>query len=259
MRYYVLQKHNFGIGNFINCTPTIRHVAEHFEEPVPVLFQLPHVAEMYRDTSYIMPVDDPGSRILLFGSNTINQQIPDSQFIYNKVKAQLGMKDWPMHPTHVDRCPKPQAIIDEIGDDRYCVIVRGTAENEFSVPGYTERKDPGDDIYRHIIHTIKKDMRIVFIGTDADYKRWIGTMGIWCFEQPGIFILNDIRASLGALRFADLVIANDSGMYHAAGAMNKRMLVLWKDTAFEKNKSPGKNITFAMKGNWMETFSTFYE
>ena len=76
-------------------------------------------------------------------------------------------------------------------------------------------------------------------------KNWVTTP---------IIILNDIRKSLGALYHSDLIISNDTGMYHAAGALNKKIFVLWKDTNFNKNKSPGKKCIFSQNKAWWEDY-----
>ena len=50
------------------------------------------------------------------------------------------------------------------------------------------------------------------------------------------------------------IISNDTGMYHVAGAFNKPIFVMWKDSPFEKNISPGEACFFSRKGKWLEDF-----
>ena len=69
--------------------------------------------------------------------------------------------------------------------------------------------------------------------------------------------LDNIRKALAIIRDAQLVIANDTGLAHAAGAMNKKLLVLWKDTPFIKNQNPGINTQYAMKNEWEEQVINF--
>ena len=46
-KFYVHQRKGWEVGNFINCTPTIQTLSSVTKEPVPVLFDTEHVAEMY--------------------------------------------------------------------------------------------------------------------------------------------------------------------------------------------------------------------
>ena len=55
------------------------------------------------------------------------------------------------------------------------------------------------------------------------------------------YYTNDIRQSLALIRDAKLIISNDTGLAHAAGAMNKEIIIFWKDTMLPKNGNPGKN------------------
>ena len=54
------------------------------------------------------------------------------------------------------------------------------------------------------------------------------------------------RMALAMIREADYVVANDSGLAHAAGAMNKPMTILWKNTSLPKNANPGKRTNYKM-------------
>ena len=42
------------------------------------------------------------------------------------------------------------------------------------------------------------------------------------------------------IREADFIVCNDTGLAHAAAAMNKPMTILWKNTSLPKNGNPGR-------------------
>ena len=65
-------------------------------------------------------------------------------------------------------------------------------------------------------------------------------------------IKDDIIGSLAALNDADFVISNDTGMYHAAGALDKRQFVMWKDTNKIKNSTPSKKAYIS--NDWIKDF-----
>ena len=89
------------------------------------------------------------------------------------------------------------------------------------------------------------------------YQSFINKMEVWC-NKP-IVILNDMRKTLGALNNASFIIANDTGMYHASGALDIKTLVLWKDTFFVKSKCPGLSCTYAFEDKWSLEFNNWYK
>tara|TARA_B100000315_G_scaffold257762_1_gene307613 strand:- start:1547 stop:3160 length:1614 start_codon:yes stop_codon:yes gene_type:complete len=246
--YYVFQKRGWGIGNFIMCTPTLKTLSDHFGVPVPVHFDDSHIEEMFIDCPFIKIINQENifDREILFGSDLINEDIEDWQYIHQLVTTHLSIQFESIPQTYVDSCPKPG----ELGK-RSCVIVRGAA-NDSWIP----EKDPGDDIYKHILEQVSKEFKVVFIGATSDYERFIKSMKNWV-EDP-IIILDDMRKSLGAISGAEFVISNDTGMYHAAGALNKDVFVMWKKTLFTKNKSPGNNCKFSFPRHWKEDFDDWY-
>ena len=76
-----------------------------------------------------------------------------------------------------------------------------------------------------IIKTIGQSYKIVFVGTDMDYQRFINKMEVWC-NKP-IVILNDMRKTLGVLNNASFIIANDTGPAHMAAHLGVSGVVLF--------------------------------
>jgi ADP-heptose:LPS heptosyltransferase len=62
---------------------------------------------------------------------------------------------------------------------------------------------------------------------------------------------------LSLIQNAKLIISNDTGLAHAAGAMNKNILILWKDTPFIKNQNPGLNTKYCYKKDWSDCIKEF--
>jgi hypothetical protein len=69
--------------------------------------------------------------------------------------------------------------------------------------------------------------------------------------------IGDIRRSLSLVRDAKKIISNDTGLAHCAGAMNKDILILWKDTPFIKNQNPGKKTIYSQKQNWIKDINNY--
>ena len=110
--------------------------------------------------------------------------------------------------------------------------------------------DESIKLYKKILGMIPKKYKVIYIGNSYDYE-----VGLRNLEKHrGKAILNKIIKCASLLTHADHVISNDTGWYHAAGALNKKTFVMWKDTPFEKNWSPGKDVFYSRKGNWTSDF-----
>ena len=216
--YYVEQHPSFALGNFINCTPTLRYLAEPDGTPLPVLFNTEYVRQCFLDCPFIEHIDKPqGKR--LFGSEMVcraNSE-PDYAYIFRQVTGRQWSDQW---HTYVDQPGAPAKF-------PIPVIVNGSGSER---EGYVASKDVGAEPYLAAGSAL-------FVGSEADLAR-----NPWATS----FHVGDIRRALGYIANAPCVIANDTGLAHAAGAMNKPLLVLWKDTRFPRCSNPGKNTTYAM-------------
>jgi hypothetical protein len=183
---------------------------------------------------------------VLFSSAMVNEEIEDWKYIHQFICEHFEIQVETISHTYVDLCNKPKRLMNQ-----YCVIARGMINNK-----WVYRKDPGDAIYRYIIELISQDRQIVFIGTQSDYNRYINKMAGWA--KNSIVIINDMRSSLGAIAYCDFMVSNDTGMYHAAGALNKDVFVMWKHTPFIKNRSPGNYCKFSFIRHWKSDFDEWY-
>ena len=69
-----------------------------------------------------------------------------------------------------------------------------------------------------------------------------------------VTVLNSIEDTLAIINNAKFIITNDTGFYHAAGALQKDSFVLWKDTPLIKNQAPSSTCFFSRKGKWEDDF-----
>jgi hypothetical protein len=220
--YYVEQHPSFALGNFINCTPTLRYLSERDGRPVPVLFHTDYVRQCFLDCPFIEHIDIPvGKR--LFGSELIckaNTE-PDYAYIFRKVTGVEWCEGW---HTYVDQ---PGAW----AKDHVPVIINGSGSER---EDYISSKDVGPEPFLAAGPSL-------FVGSEADLAR-----NPWVLNRPGgSYNVGSIRMSLRYIVDAQYVIANDTGLAHAAGAMNKPLLVLWKDTPFPRCSNPGKHTVYA--------------
>lgn len=245
-RPYGRQNKGFGIGNFIMTTPALQTLSEHLGSKVGVYFEEWSPKQLFLNCPFIEILDASPDYPEIVGSNMINYEIPDWQHIHQLMTTKLGISVDVIPHTYVDRYERPGTI----PDGPYALILRGCIYADDKIAA----KDPGDAIYHYAIERLVKTHQIVFTGNDLDYERWTRRMANWCDHTK---LRNSIPDTLGAIEHADLIVSNDTGVCHAAGALNSKVLVFWKDTRFEKNRSPGKRTTVSFKGNWRQDFDAW--
>jgi ADP-heptose:LPS heptosyltransferase len=235
----------FGMGNFIMCTPAIQALSFHFGQKIPVLFETPDVKKLFMNGHFITPIiDSTNKECVLCTSETSNdeERVSDIDYNFLRVKQKFGINVEKPH-TYVDSLPIPE---DYKGKD-YIVVIRGGIQNE-----WFNNKDPGDDIYKHCINAIKDKYEIVYIGSKSDYDRSLNRMVPWSNCNV---VLDDLPKCSALINNARFIISNDTGLYHVAGALNKDIFILWKDTPFIKNQSPGKGCFYSRKEKWEKDFN----
>lgn len=118
----------------------------------------------------------------------------------------------------------------------YSVVICGSGNEK---PEYFALKDPGEQAFENIVYANSRGLNIYVVGSDADAVRspWLTWIATECF-------FGDIRTALKIIAHAKHVFANDCGLAHAAGAMNKPLTILWKDTPRERCKNPGVNTKY---------------
>lgn len=232
---WIHQIHNFGLGNFINCTAAIKRLAQIKKHPIDVYFDLPFVRDCFKDCEFINTLDKkPNTKPLftsvLTGTNWNNK--PDYQFIYENV---IGEK-WNGQRCYID---KPKGY--DIPKVPYVVIVHGSGNESRQ---YLDTKEVDLATLLNAVKACKKkNFEIVFTGSINDLQR-----NTWL--QPYAKGIGNVRHALSLLSGASLVIGNDTGLIHAAGAMNKKMFVFWKNTQLPRCMNSGLDCTYLMQSEW---------
>ena len=233
MTNWVHQTHDYGLGNFINLTPTIKLMANHYDKPVPVYFDIGFIRDCFLDCPFINIIVDKPKHNPMFGTSLIDgwNRCPDYLHVYKEITKKLPLYGDIPH-TYVDRC-------EEIDTPKVnTLFIRGSGlENKH----YLALKMPEDEYYKHYFAAnLAGEYTEAFAGSAQDVERSNGL-----FDGMTKYV-SGIRYALALIREADFVVANDTGLAHAAGAMNKPMTILWKNTSLPKNASPGKYINYKM-------------
>lgn len=238
MKLAALQHPDYALGNFIMSTPTIRYYAEKLGRPLPVMFTKDYVRECFLDCEFMEHMEyDPSYRVIV-SSNLVNQAMPDYQFAFKYCTKE----DWdPKYHTYVDT---PSGY--DIPDEKYIVVLNGLAGGSWK-----GKKEVDEATHRHLREST--DLPIYFVGSQTD----LDVNSPWMADLADHIHLNDIRHCLALINGAHKIVANDTGLSHAAGALNKDVLILWKDTPFIKNNNPGLNTLYSQKGQWKEAITTY--
>jgi len=220
--------HNFGLGNTISCTPAIKKLSQRLGKPIPVYFDLPFVRDCFIDCEFIHILKTKPREAPLFTSvltNTTHNTRPDYQFIYHKVTGE----QWDGQRCYVDE-PKLDAK-----PYPYFVMVAGSG-NE--IPQYLATKTIARTYFLDAMRASK--LQPIFVGSENDLKR-----NEWAI--PYARDIGNVRKALAWLSGAAYVVGNDTGLIHAAGAMDKKMFVFWKDTQLPRCANSGTDCTYLMK------------
>ena len=271
-KYFIRQKFGFNIGNFIMCTPVIKALSLYFNQKIKVSFEDTVTAKLFKNCDFIESIQvdrececngitknvecvvnriEDGVKTekltMLFSSATGGLNKPEWLDKWQLVEGFFNIDLGPHINTYVDSYPLPSML----EDNNYCVVLRGCAGpvNSLSLPS----KDPGDEIYKFILNKLNNKIKIVFVGNDVDNQRFINRMGQWVNNK--VVVLNSIEDTLAVIKNSKFVITNDTGFYHASGALSKDSFVIWKDTPLIKNKAPYNKCFFSRKGNWEGNFN----
>jgi hypothetical protein len=209
---YVEDHKGYGLGNFVNITPTIKKLSE--EEEVFVYFHSELVKSAFLDCPFITILDEPLDIKPKIHSGMICKanDMPDYMYVWHKVFGDTNVTEH----TYVD-------TVDNVnckGD--YVVVINGTGNEKET---YTKLKRIPIEYY---LEELKKEkyagLDIVGIGSEKDLERLDGIK---------------LRNSFTGIRICLAVLRNA----HCAGAMNKWQKIFWKDTLTPKNVNPSYNTT----------------
>jgi ADP-heptose:LPS heptosyltransferase len=105
----------------------------------------------------------------------------------------------------------------------------------------TKIKDVGCEVRQLMLSAVAAANAVpVILGTNSDLKKfWNPVNRAGAIDYLGQLTLRD---SVSVLSQCDYFISNDTGLYHVAGALGMKGLVLWVKTDSVKNKSPANTI-----------------
>lgn len=239
--YYVEQHPDFALGNFINCTPTMRYLAEKERCRIPVYFTKEYVKQCFLDCPFMEIIDEPRGR-KLFSSKQVcpDNSLPDYQYIFQQV---LGLQWSPYFINYHTYVDSP----DGYSNRDYVLFINGSAIEDIK---YVRKKNPGSAMYTFAKEQINRC--VIFTGSKDDLKR------MECSTYD-IQVTGNMRKALALVRDAKYIISNDTGLAHAAGAMDKPILILWKSTQVMKNKNPGLHTQYSYEetDNWFDDIMEF--
>jgi len=223
---YVRQHADYGLGNFVNLTPTIEKIWMTTSKKVPVYFESDYIRDCF---SYWPPIrvltENPTHQADLCTSmiNRAND-CPDYEYTWKRYFE--GKVQNPF------RFVKPMAA-----------IICGCANDE-----KRWQKQPSIEAYKHIVDKLKQnDYLVFFVGTDYDFAK----SGLFNLDFDDV-MMNNIHVMEWAIARSSLIVANDTGLHHLAGMHGKNGFILWKDTKLPKNKSFNEN--FFISHDWINDF-----
>lgn len=232
--FYTEQIKDFGLGNFISITPTLKELSKTHE--VIVWFANKHFEKCYIDCEWMTITQDKRPQPPInSGTTNFSNQEPDWKYCWNKVFGNREVTQ----DSYIDI---PKEIENPI-KGKYGIFINGAGSER---QGYIDMKSIDVETQEHIkeLSTIP----VYSIGSLDDEKRNI-------FD--GYY--GDIRLALRILDDAEWVITNVTGFYHAAGAMNKKQLVLWKDCLTPKNINLNDKCVYTYKEHWKEDIIKFLD
>lgn len=235
----MIEQHSgYALGNFIMLTPGIKRLSEKRNQKIDVYFTIPYVKECFIDCEFMNHVGKL-RRSPTFSSKTINLNFPDYEYTF---ELMVNEKWSDKYHTYVDT-----AIEIPKNNDEYLLLLNGlgglSLNDDDPKPKWYGKKEVPEEIFNLINEN--SNLPIYFTGSESDIKQ-----NPWMEKICDKIEIGNIRKSLSLVRDAKKIISNDTGLAHCAGAMNKDLLILWKDTPFIKNKNPGKNTKYSQKDSW---------
>lgn len=219
------QNSRYALGNFIMLTPAIKWLSERYNSKIDVFFSTQYVKECFIDCDFINHVNSI-DRTPSFSSKMFNYDVPD---YINNFKL-ITNSDW---------CEEYHTYVDSVVEfptekTEYLLLLNGLGglslnEND-PKPYWYGKKEIPEKIFRFIKENT--NLPIYFTGSESDMKQ-----NPWMEDICDVIEIGNIRKSLSLVRDAKKIISNDTGLAHCAGALNKSIIILWKDTPFRSEEA----------------------
>lgn len=248
--FYIKQQKGFELGNFIELTPTINILYDYYKKKIPVFFETPYLIELFKNWEKIKIIDEKeviSKKLLIDIPSFLTLKEPEYLQIINKILLNVKKELKDIYIRYYIPDNPCKQILPQNND--YVVIAKGCINHPKAY--WAKHKDVGTKIYKYILSKI--NIPIYAVGNTADYDRDLKKI-IEESKKEIITVLDDINSVVKLIRNCKYMIANDTGLYHVAGALNKEVFVIWKDTPLIKNKSFGKKCFYSLKGNWENDF-----
>ena len=220
---FVLQRKNFGLGNFIMLTSALQLCGE----KVNVYFSNKGIKSLYINCPFINIISKlPSNKPFITSRAPKRLKGESDSQAYCRMILKRPVKDIPN--TYVDRCT--DYILERNYDTKYVALFHGCLGKIFR-----KKKDIGAKARQMVIDKVlAKGYVPVILGSNSDVKRyWSANNLNNCVNYLGKLYL---RESVSVLNQCDFFISNDTGLYHAAGALEKSGLVMWHQTNLVKNR-----------------------
>ena len=212
-------RNNSGLGNFLHTTPSLQYIAQKRKKPIRVYTSLEYLKEALRDAPFI----DWVGKDLPKGSDFVYEpeydrtcHLWDYQFSWKNLTGRPWSDYNDQFYPYIDR---PQ--LDSPPKKNFVILLNGGAGGNSAFSA--SKKMTPQMLSSIFTHVQALGMDLIFCGTEVDYEitnKIHPDTSKYC--KP---CLGNIREVLGLINLASGVIANDTGLYHAACAMKKRVLV----------------------------------
>ena len=221
-----------GLGNFIHTTPALQHISKQTGRPVKVKFHDEYIEKCFLSSTFIESINDrnidPNS-IIRFPEYDSKGLLNDYEFIFRQL---TGIDFVGQEKTYVDR---PHHVPKK--NQRYIVLLNGGN-------GANEKFIEAKKMTRQMLESVffiadEFNVPVVFLGNNYDYdtsKKIMPDFDDYCHV-----VLNDIRMALNYIDESEGVISNDTGLYHAACAMEKKVIVSGR-VPIRRNEKPSRCI-----------------
>jgi len=218
---YALQEKNFGLGNFIMLTPALQLLPD----KVNVYFHDKKIQSLYRDCPFFNILKKrPKNKPFISSRRPYSRKKKESDTL---AYCRILFGDAKSVPnTYIDKCQDYKLDKKNI---KHVAIFHGCLGTI-----YRKKKDIGLETRQYIIDSIiKKGYVPVILGLDKDAENYWNKNNLdGCVNLIGMLSL---RESVSVLDQCDFFMSNDTGLYHAAGALEKPGLVMWYKTNMIKN------------------------
>jgi len=234
------QEEGFGLGNFVMATPALRNLGA--KNPVNVYFSDKKIETLYKKCPFMsilkMPPRTKAFATTSTGKKNRRRRESDSQSLFRVIASRDTKK---MGNTYVDY--EITRKLDKIKGKKYVAVFHGCLGNIYQVA-----KDVGHKTRQYIINSIiSREYIPVLLGSKRDHRvYWNRNKLQKCLNYLGKLSLKDSVSLLGQ---CDGFISNDTGLYHVAGALDMKGLVLWKKTDAIRSRSTCPKISHAVCRN----------